>query len=69
MFEVQINKMKEIDKQKDSVGQEIAEFINKQLEELRDNDMPICDEFDGEYLGSIYWDEETQTLRFVTAPY
>lgn len=67
MFEVQINKMKDINRQKNEIGQEIADFINNQLEELRDNDMLIKDDGDESYyLDSVYWDEEEQGLRFVT---
>lgn len=67
MFEVQINKMKEIDKQKNDIGHEIANFINKQIEELRNNDMVIKDEDSNGYcLESVYWDGEEQTLKFVT---
>lgn len=66
MFEVQVNKMKEIDKQKTDIGHEIADFINKQIEELRDNDMLIKDDADSSYcLDSVYWDEEEQTLKMV----
>lgn len=68
MFEVQINKMKEIDKQKNEIGHEIADFINNQIKELRNNDMLIKDEdSDDYYLDSVYWDEEGQSLRFITA--
>ena len=67
MFEVQINKMKEIDKQKNDIGHEIADFINNQIGELIDNDMFIKDDSDSAYgLDSVYWDEEEQTLKFVT---
>lgn len=66
MFEVQMNKMREINTQKDNLGHEIADFINNQIEELRDNGLLILDEFGGEErLDSVYWDEKGQTLRFV----
>ena len=67
MFEAQINKMKEINEQKNEIGREIANFINKQIEELLDNNMYIKDDGDDSYcLDSVYWDEEEQTLKFVT---
>lgn len=67
MFEVQVNKMKEINKQKNDIGQEIANFVNNQIEELRDNGMLIHDDGDScYYLESVYWDGEEQTLKFVT---
>lgn len=68
MFEVQINKMKEVSKQKNDIGHEIADFINKQIEELVDNDMFIKDDSDSCYcLDSVYWDEEEQSLKFIVS--
>ena len=56
MFEVQVEKINKANKDKQNALEEIVDFLNNQLQELKDNELPIYDEYceceiDGFFIG------------------
>ena len=45
MFEVQVEKINKANKDKQNALEEIVDFLNNQLQELKDNELPIYDEY------------------------
>ena len=66
MYEVQLEKVMKAEEEKNKAMHEIAEFITKQIEELADKGVDICDEQEFESkLSCFTWDEGEQKLLAV----
>ena len=66
MYEVQLEKVMKAEEEKNKAMHEIAEFITKQIEELADKGVDICDEQEFESkLSGFTWDEGEQKLLAV----
>lgn len=50
MFEVQLEKIKEAKNKEKTAKQEIVNFLNKIIEELKDNEIYIYDAEEGDYI-------------------
>lgn len=64
MFEVQVEKVMKAEEEKNRAMHEIADFLNKQIEELSNKGVDIYDEADtSAILSSFTWDEGEQMLK------